>query len=127
MKWANIFRYTARTLLLIIGIILLLFGILSGAEMQDGVVNGLINNSPNALPGLGLLILAAASWKYELIGGILLTLFGFFLIYFFSSNGNHFFLITFIATLIITILGLFLMASWMIRKKSNQFNESNLG
>jgi lipopolysaccharide export LptBFGC system permease protein LptF len=127
MKWANIFRYTARTLLLVIGIILFLFGLLSGAEMQDGVVNGLINNSPNALPGLGLLILTAVSWRYELIGGILLTLFGFFLIYFFSSNGNRFFLITFIATLIITILGLFLMASWIIRKKSNQFNEGNLG
>ena len=127
IKWANIFRFTARTILLIMGIITFLFGLVSGAEMENGMINGIIDNSPNALPGLALLVSTTIAWKYELIGGILITLFGLFLIYFFNFSGNNFFPITFIATMLITILGLFFIGSWMLRRKLNQLNESNLG
>ncbi len=121
-KWANIFRFTARAVLLAIGIIAFLFGLVSGAEMENGIIDGIIDNSPNALPGLALLVSTAIAWKYELIGGILIVLFGFFLIYFFNFSGNNFFPITFIATMLITILGLFFIGSWMLRRKLNQLN-----
>ena len=116
-KWANIFRYTARTALLVMGIITFLFGLVSGAEMEHGIINGIIDNSPNALPGLVLLVSTAIAWKYELIGGALITLFGFFLVYFFNFTGINFFLTTFILTVLITTLGLFFIASWFIRRR----------
>ena len=126
-KWANFFRCSARSVLLILAILVFVFGLLSGADTQDGLIKGIINNSPNALPGLGLLLTVAIAWKYELAGGILTTAFGLFLFYFFNANGNHFFPTTFVLTLLITLLGLFSMASWFIRRKLNQLDEGNLG
>jgi ABC-type antimicrobial peptide transport system permease subunit len=126
-KGANFLRYATRTILLILGILVFFFALFSGADSQEGFVSGIINNSPNALPGLGLLILTAIAWRYELIGGILTTAFGLFLVYFFNFGGNNFFPVTFIATILITVLGLFFIASWLIRRNLNQLHEGNLG
>ncbi len=127
IKWANIFRYSARVILLLLGILVFLFGLFSGADETEGLLDGLINNSPNALPGLGLLLVTAIAWKYELAGGILTTAFGLFLFYFFNSNGNHFYPTTLTLTILITVLGLFFIASWGIRRKLNQFNKGDFG
>jgi len=64
-----------------------------------------------------MLLLVAIAWKFEMIGGVLIALGGLFLIYFFNFSGGNFDIVVFILTLIITILGLFFVLSWQIRRK----------
>ena len=119
-KLANVFRYSARIILLLMGVVVFVFGLLSGAENSEGITafSGIINNSPNAIPGAVILLFVFIAWKHELIGGILITLFGLFLVYFFNFSGNNFFITTFVATLVITTFGIFFIFSWLIRKRT---------
>jgi len=116
---ANFFRYTARFSLLIIGVLVFLFALFSGAENSEGIttLTGLIKNSPNALPWFAMLLLVGIAWKFEMIGGILIALGGLFLVYFFNFSGGNFDIVVFILTLLITVLGLFFLMSWQIRRK----------
>jgi len=116
IKTANILRNTARYSLLIIGVLIFIFALLSGAESKGGGVMGIIKNSPNALPWVLLLILVYVAWKWELVGGIIITALGLFLFYFFNFAGNNFFLFMFILTLLIILLGSFFILSWYLRK-----------
>lgn len=116
IKTANIFRNTARYSLLVIGVLVFIFALLSGAESKGGEVMGIIKNSPNALPWVLLLFLVYVAWKWELVGGIIITALGLFLFYFFNFAGNNFFLFTFILTLLIILLGSFFILSWYLRK-----------
>jgi lipid-A-disaccharide synthase-like uncharacterized protein len=52
------------------------FALLSGAERYGGGIDGVIQNSPNALPWLLLLIVAAMSFRWPLAGAICTALFG---------------------------------------------------
>ena len=79
IKTANIFRNIARYSLLIIGVLIFIFALLSGAEKLGGGIMGIIKNSPNALPWALLLILVYVAWKWELVGGIIVTGLGLFL------------------------------------------------
>jgi len=123
IKIANILRNTARYSLLIIGVLIFIFALLSGAESQGGGVMGIIKNSPNALPWVLLLVLVYVAWKWELVGGIIITALGLFLFYFFNFAGNNFFLFTFILTLLIILLGSFFILSWYLRKDFVEKNE----
>jgi hypothetical protein len=114
---ANILRYTARYALLVIGILVFLFALFSGAENYGNGIHGIIRNSPNALPWLVFLLVVFLAWKWELVGGIIITSFGLFLIYFFNFLGPNFFLTTFIMTVLITILGSLFIISWYLRKE----------
>lgn len=125
-KLAVFFRYTALFALLTVGILVFCFAFMSGAETENSIVIGILKNSPNALPWLAILVLTWLAWKYELMGGILITQLGGFLVYFFNFSGPNFFLSTFFLTLLITILGLFFVASWVIRKHLSQLNKRNL-
>jgi len=116
IKTANILRNTARYSLLVIGVLVFVFALLSGAENKGGGVMGIIKNSPNALPWVLLLVLVYVAWKWELTGGIIITALGLFLFYFFNFAGNNFFLFTFILTLLIILLGSFFILSWYLRK-----------
>jgi len=118
-KTANILRNIARYGLLVIGLLVFIFALLSGAESFGGGISGVIQNSPNALPWLFLLLLVYVAWKSELIGGILITGLGLFLVYFFNFSGLNFFLVTFILTLLITLLGIFFLLSWHLRRENN--------
>jgi len=110
----RLIRNIARFGLLAFSIIVIIFSAIMGAnELGDGI-KGIFLNLPNTLPWLGLLILVYVSWKWELIGGILTTLGGIYLIYFFNFAGPNFFLVTFILTLIVTLLGvLFILAHYL--------------
>ncbi len=116
---ANFFRYTARFSRLIIGLLVFVFALFSGAENSDGLTTftGVIKNSPNALPWLVILLLVGIAWKYEMIGGTLIALGGLFLVYFFNFTGGNFDIVVFVLTLLITALGLFFILSWQIRRK----------
>ena len=112
LRTAIIFRTVARYTLLVFGILIFLFALVSGSEDYGGGLRGILENSPNALPWLVLLLLVLVAWRWELTGGILITLLGLFLIYFFNIRGNNFFVSTFILTLLVTILGSFFIVSW---------------
>ena len=116
LKTANILRNIARYSLLVIGIMVFIFALLSGAEDYGGGLMGIIKNSLNALPWLLLLILIYVAWKWELIGGIIITILGFIMLYFFNFRGPNFFLITFILCLLIIALGACFIVSWYLRK-----------
>ena len=116
IKTANILRNTARYSLLVIGVLIFIFALLSGAESKGGGVMGIIKNSPNALPWVLLLALVYVAWKWEFVGGVIITALGLFLFYFFNFAGNNFFLFTFFLTLLIILLGSFFILSWYLRK-----------
>ena len=116
VKIANYLRYTARYVLLVLGILVFIFALLSGAEGYGGGIKGIIQNSPNAIPWVILLVLVYVAWKWELIGGTIITLIGFAMLYFFNFRGPNVFLVTFILCLAIIILGSFFIISWYLRK-----------
>lgn len=116
IQTANLFRNIARYGLLIIGITVFVFALLSGAETYGGGLMGVFQNSPNALPWLTLLLMLGFAWKMELVGGILITAFGLYLMYYFNFGTPNFFWFTFVLTLGITVLGALFLVSWGLRK-----------
>ena len=117
LKTANILRGTARYTLLVLAILVFIFALLSGSEEKGGGIAGIIKNSPNAIPWLILLIFVYVAWKWELTGGIIITLLGIAMLYFFVLASPNFFLATFILTLLIIMLGTFFILSWHLRKE----------
>jgi hypothetical protein len=116
LKMADIFRKAARYSLLVIGVLVFGFALDSGAEEYGGGINGIIKNSPNAIPWLSLILLVIIAWKWELTGGIIITLFGLAMLYFFNFHGPNFWWSTFIITLLIPLLGSFFLLSWYLRR-----------
>ena len=98
-------RKTARILLFTITTLVFVFALLSGSEAYGGGFWGIIKNAPNALPWILLFALNYLVWKKELIGGVVLTLFGLFITYLFNFSGPNFWWSTFIMTSSITLLG----------------------
>jgi len=113
---ASILRYIARYTLLIFGVLIFVFALMSGAEGFGGGIKGIIKNSPNALPWLILLILVVIAWKWELVGGILITLLGILALGFFGIFTANFSIGTLIICLIPVILGSFLILSWYLSR-----------
>ena len=116
VKTANILRNIARYTMLTIGILLFVFALLSGSEEYGGGLMGIIKNSPNAAPWLGLLVFVFIAWKWELPGGILIVSLGLFVTWFMSIRGNNFYIIPFIFFLLIITMGVFFLISWYLRK-----------
>ncbi|MDX2442781.1 MAG: hypothetical protein QNK30_03165 [Bacteroidales bacterium] len=116
VKTANILRNIARYTMLTIGILLFVFALLSGSEEYGGGLMGIIKNSPNAAPWLGLLVFVFIAWKWELPGGILIVSLGLFVTWFMSIRGNNFYIIPFIFFLLIITMGVFFLVSWYLRK-----------
>ena len=113
-KLAKYLRNTARTVLLIIASLAFVFSLFSGAEEYGGGLNGVVQNSPNALPWLLLFVLIYVAWKWELVGGVIIALMGVGTIFFFHSY--RFPIVFFVVSLPLIILGGFLVASWYLRK-----------
>ncbi|MCK5400193.1 MAG: hypothetical protein KAJ28_01040 [Flavobacteriaceae bacterium] len=114
-KVAKILRNIARYTLLFLISITFIFALLSGSKDYGEGFTGILKNRPNTLPWLLLFLLLFIAWKRKLLGGIIVTLFGLYLMYFFYSP-QHFYLSSFILTLIITLLGFFFILSWYLRK-----------
>ncbi|MBC8266881.1 MAG: hypothetical protein H8E84_07950 [Flavobacteriales bacterium] len=118
----NYLRIIAQILLFTITSIVFVFALFSGSEGYGGGFIGIIKNAPNALPWILLFGLNYLAWKKELIGGVVLTLFGIFISWFFNFNGGRFDIIVFSMTSLITILGL-VFVSLGINKEKNITNE----
>ena len=116
LKIANILRKVARYGLLTIVAFVIGFALLSGAEKYGGGLYGVVQNSPNALPWLVLLGLVYVAWRWEKIGGTLITTAGIVAVYFFNFEGTHFYWQVFVLTLLIVILGMCFLISAYLRK-----------
>lgn len=114
-KYIKILRYVARYSLLFIASLLLAFSLLSGSIDYGGGVEGVLRNSPNALPWLILILLVFIAWKKELLGGILIVIAGLWLVYFFNFRGPNFWWFTLILTALIPILGSLFILSWYLK------------
>lgn len=113
---ANFLRYTARFALLFLSGFTFILALISGSEEYLDRLQGIIHNFPNALPWLALLILSLITWKFEFVGGIILTAIGLGFVYFFNFSGSNFFWATFLLTLLIPILGSFFLVSHYLRQ-----------
>ena len=113
---ATILRYTARISLLFFGTLGFLFALVSGSEDYGGGVRGIIKNSPNTIPWIILIGFVIISFKWELIGGILITILGLFALGFFVIFTPNFFLITLFIALIPFVFGSFLIVSWYLSR-----------
>ncbi|HAW50964.1 MAG TPA: hypothetical protein DCX54_01360 [Flavobacteriales bacterium] len=112
---ADFLRNIARYFLLITGICVFGFALVSGSEEYGGGITGIVRNSPNALPWVLLLILTYISWKWELTGGIIVLCFSIVLLFFFHVF-VRFNVVVFLLISTIGISGVFLIASWYLRK-----------
>ena len=101
--------------LLTLAILLFVFSLLSGAEQLGGGLEGIILNSPNALPWAFLLVFVYVAWRWELIGGSLIVLMGLFTLFFFRGYEHPF--VLFVITLPMIILGGCFIASWYLTRK----------
>ncbi len=116
-KVADILRHTARTLLLVFGILIFIFALVSGAATFGPGIKGVVLNSPNALPWLILLILVYVAWNNELVGGILIALLGILTVFFFNTLKHA--AVFFIISLPLVVLGGFFVLSWYLRNHRN--------
>ena len=116
IKAANILRFSAGVFGTILGIIVFIFALLSGSEVEGGGLLGIIRNSPNALPWAVLLLLLWLAWKKELAGGLLLIGTGFYSLYFFVLSSSIFFIAPLIISLLIILVGLGFILSWGMRR-----------
>ncbi len=108
-------RNIARIILLVLTSLLFLFSLVSGADSSEGVIKGIIMNSPNAFPWLILFLMIYIAFKWELVGGILITLMGFSSIIFYRS-WKHLFVL-FAVSIPLIVLGNILIITWFLTKK----------
>jgi len=113
-KIARYLRNTARTILIIFASFFFIFALLSGAETFGGGLKGILLNSPNAFPWALLFVLVYVAWKWELVGGSLITLMGLLTLFAFNAFEELFAL--FAISLPLIILGLMLITSWRLTK-----------
>ncbi|MBC8319904.1 MAG: hypothetical protein H8E34_04200 [Bacteroidetes bacterium] len=120
---AKYLRGIARYTLLVVLVLVFIFALLSGSGDYGGGLKGILYNSPNALPWFILLIVLFVAWKWELVGGILITLIGMAAMYFFNFRGPNFFWFTFFLCLGIIIFGSFFIISWYLDRKAKNYPE----
>ena len=113
MKSVKWLRYIARGVLLLFSILIFVFALLSGASGNG--IEGVIRNSPNALPWLLLLVFNFVAWKWELIGGIIIVLFSIFA--FFAFDMYEEIMSFLIIGLPLLVLGGLFILSWHLHKK----------
>ena len=117
IKTANILRNIARYVLLTLGILVFLFALVSGSEQYGGGLQGILKNSPNALPWVILLAAVYIAWKRELAGGIIITLAGVGMLILFILKANNFYWPVLLLVLLIMVLGVFFILSWRLRRE----------
>jgi len=106
-KVCTYLAYFAKSLLLVLAIGWLIFALLSGAENS-----GVLKNIPNALPWAILLVFVCIAFRWQILGGILIILFGLFTVVFFSAL--EFLWILFLISLPLIALGAIL--TFTVRK-----------
>ena len=117
MTGADILIKTTKMALTILGIGIFIFALIMGAHDYGENAEGLIKNLPNTWPWAILLVFIIIAWKNERIGGILITLYGIVLVYFFNFSGPNFWMFTFVLTMVIPVLGICLLLGNHLKAK----------
>jgi hypothetical protein len=110
LKTVRLLQRIALIVLSVMAVIICGFALVSGIETFGSGFSSIIENSPNTLPWLALLGLVWLAWRNKKTGGLLITIFGLVITWFFNFRGQNFFLITFVICLTITFLGFMI---WM--------------
>ncbi len=114
MKVEKYLRYFSRIALIIITTLCFLFALFSGAKTFGGGFRGILFNSFNAIPWLFLFAIIYVAWKWEFIGGIIITITGFFSIIFFHTYKSW---VTFLGiSVLLIIIGISLLLSTYFTK-----------
>ena len=100
----KIIRKTSQILLLLITTLVFVFSLLSGSREYEGGFMGVIKNLSNTLPWILLFSLNYLVWKKELYGGIILTIFGLLITWYYNFSGPNFWWTTFTMTSLIILL-----------------------
>ncbi len=124
MRIIGIAHNWAIALLLIIGILLFIFSLISGSDTYGGGLSGLTKNSPNSIPWIILLVLVIIARKNYAWGGFLLLIFGGMITYYFNFRGGNLFVSTFIFCLTVVFLSLVILFTGAAISKHKKDNES---
>jgi hypothetical protein len=125
MPGPHILRYIARAVLSVFVTLLFIFALLSGAEQQGGGVMGVIKNSPNALPWLLLLVLVYVAWRWELLGGALIIVFGIGAVFSFNLLEQEWLVFSIIGLPLFVLGGMFIAAHFLDKGKREVVGEDN--
>ena len=89
-KAMRVFKTIVIIILTLFALFWFLFALLSGASEAGGGLQGLMYNSPNALPWLVLLGLIYLAWRWPLAGGLSIVAMGFAAVPFFNARESIF-------------------------------------
>lgn len=113
-KTAKMIRNFSLIVLSAMAVLLFIFSLLSGAESFGGGVKGIINNFPNTIPWIFLLIAVFIAFKWQLAGGIIILLMGIFTVFFFNAPENlH---VLFVISIPLIVLAKLLIITWYLDK-----------
>jgi hypothetical protein len=116
-KTAKVIRDIARIVLLFLAVLLFVFFLLSGAESLGGGMKGFVNNFPNTIPWIFLLIAVFITFKWELAGGLIILIMGIFTIFFFNALENLF--VLFGISIPLIVLAKLLIIAWYLSWANN--------
>jgi len=108
------FRIIARSIILLLGLIIFSITFISGIEEIKGSIDGIIMNSPYFLAWLALLSILLVSWAWELVGGITIFIVAIGSLYFFYFYNSTYSFSALILVFTLLILSFSLIASWYL-------------
>lgn len=108
------FRIIARSIILLLGLIIFSITFISGIDEIKGSIDGIIMNSPYFLAWLALLSILLVSWAWELVGGITIFIVALGSLYFFYFYNSTYSFSALILVFTLLILSFSLIASWYL-------------
>ena len=107
-------------ILLVFNSLIFIFALISGAQELGVGLIGVLKNSPNTLPWLIMFGFIYVAWKWERIGGTLITAAGLLTVLAFDTYKNV--LSFLLISLPFIILGSLILVSWYIRLRKVKRN-----
>lgn len=80
-------------------------------------MKGIVNNFPNTIPWIFLLIAVFITFKWELAGGLIILIIGIFTIFFFNALENLF--VLFVISIPLIVLAKLLIIAWYLDRKTS--------
>lgn len=109
-------RKISRTAILVIAAFWFGFSLLSGAEEYGKGLQGLLSNSPNALPWFFLLVFVYIYQYYPLISAILIVITGMVILLFYGALRSP--VVLYAVTLPVIVTGLTLLTTTLLARKN---------
>jgi len=113
------FQLIARSIIIVLALIIFSIGFIGGVEDFQGGIDGIIMNSPYSVAWLVLLVILLVSWVWELAGGITIFIMSIYSFYFFIVKDATFTLSSFSLVLSLFILSISLLAYWYLSRNED--------